>query len=128
ERAEPNMMPRDGIVLCARHKPRRFVIEREVLRLHGQQASERLDDRAANPLWYTFVDFGPAKSRIHRIAGEEFITAVAAERNGHVLSREPREQIRRHKRWIAKRFIHPRPDLTHEICGKVRAQTFFVMI
>ena len=73
------------------------IIERKVLGFYRQHADQRFNYSATHNARKLGVSFGQAVTAIHRITGEKLIAAVAAQRNGHVLAREARQQICRHE-------------------------------
>ena len=56
------------------------------------------------------------------IATEEFVAAVAGQRDRHVLSRELRDQKRRNLRRIGERLVIHRRQLRHVVLGVIRFQ------
>ena len=73
------------------------------------------------------VKLGVAQRAEGIVAGEEFIAAIAAERDGDVLAGEAREQIRGEQRAVAERFVESRDDLGEQRDGFVEVEDLVAM-
>ena len=65
---------------------------------------------------------------VHRVPGKQFVAAVTAESDGHMLSNKPGKQVGGDKRRIRERFVEPAADLAYEVPSGFGAEDLFVMI
>src|SRR5215510_14503882 len=108
-------MTSDNVVLRSSNETVRLKVKREILGLDWKQSYKRLDQTGTHNRRYVFIPFREAVSRVHRVAGKQFVSAVAAKRHCYVLAGKARKQKRRDPRGITARFVHPRSDFAHQI-------------
>ena len=95
ERAHPDGIPERRRIAQAHERALDFEIEADVRVAHGQARGDEADglvDRARDELR---VELGLLQRAEGIVAGEEFVAAIAAERDGDVLAGEAGEQIGR---------------------------------
>ena len=63
-----------------------------------------------------------------RIAGEQLVAAVAAERDGHGLAREPRQQVRRQDRRVGERLVEEVGDRREQVEHRLRGEDLLVVV
>src|SRR5215471_2043136 len=120
-------MPRDPIIMRGTYEPPGTIIERKILGLYWQRVYHRLNQAAAQKAWHRQIGARHLMAEIHRITGEQLITAITAERDRDVLSGKPRQQISRHERRIADWLVHPGADFAHQIRGETRTEPLLMM-
>ena len=88
-------MARDFIIVRSGDEPPRAIIERKVFRFDGQKIDRRLNQAAPQKSRDGQISAGHVMPEVHRIAGKDFVTTIAAQGHGHMLARETRQQIGR---------------------------------
>src|SRR3989442_3007885 len=113
-------MPRNGVVMRGRNETSRAIIEGQILSFDRQEIYHRFDHATFQKARNAIVSARHAMSEIHWISGKDFVAAVAAEGDGHVLARKARQQVSRNQRWVAHGLVHPRANFTYQVRGEAR--------
>jgi hypothetical protein len=127
ERPEPHLVAHARRMRCAEQEALELEIEAEVVGRYRQALGERHDDAVVQRPWQP-VQARQALGLKGRVAGQDLVAAVTAQRHRHVPAREARQQIRRHDRRIGERFVEETGDLGEDVDHGARPQNFLVVL
>ena len=105
ERAHPPLVALRGRIPGAADKPLGAEVEAQVASRHRQAAHERFDQVLAQHAWRLQVERREAVCLQSRIAGEQLVAPIAAERDLDMPPGESRQQVGRDDRGVAKRLV-----------------------
>ena len=94
-------------------------IEADVAVIDGQPADRRAGQGPCRA-GQAAIESGGLLGGERRIAGQQLVGAVAAERHGDLAACEPAQQVRRQDRRIAERLVEPAGDLGEQLVNRRR--------
>src|SRR5689334_6230700 len=98
-------MPRHRIVIPSQREPLGLPFEALIIAGYRQRRDHRRDNTISNESRNMLINPSHSMRAIGWISAPQFIPAVAAEHDFHMLRRDARQQIRRQDRWIGHRLV-----------------------